>query len=103
MAKNTCRDCNRNVVMVRIGGNLVATDPELIMVVPARERTPSPRAEQSGIVMASRQTFARRVHAERCADYKEQDRRDRLSAEMREYNRKHGGAGKASRNRNRGL
>lgn len=93
MAKTTCRDCNRTVVMVRVGGDLVATDPELITVVAARERSPAGR-DMPGIVMASRQTWARRVHAERCTEYREQARRERIAQEMREFSARNGNQSK---------
>lgn len=99
MPKSTCNRCNRNILLVRVGGDLVATDPELMSVIPATDRQPSPRSEQSRIEMAHRQTFARRLHAERCDSYQEQDRRDRILAEQREYNRKNG----RSPRRNQGL
>lgn len=89
MAKATCPDCKRIVIMAEIGGTLVATDPELMTVVPARQRS-SPSSDLPSIRMAHTQTYARRVHAERCADYQEQARRDRIAADLRAFNRKHG-------------
>lgn len=105
MAKNTCNNCQRTVVLVRIDGNLVATDPELIMVVPARQKIPSSAAmergtrEMPGIEMVPRQTFARRLHAEQCQSYQDAARRERIAAEQREYNRQHGHTPR----KNRGL
>ena len=102
MPKTTCRDCNRTVVMVQLGENLVATEPELITVVTAREKPPSPSMSLPRIEMATRQTFARRLHAELCAEHKERGRRDRLAAEQREYNRTNGTPARPPR-RNHGL
>lgn len=96
MARTTCRDCNRNIMMARVGGELVATDPELITVVPARNET---RGDgEPRIRMAESSTFARRLHSERCSEYQEQARRERIAAEMREFTKK-----QSSPRRNRGL
>lgn len=61
------------VRMVDVGGELVATDPELISVVP---RT------------GGRVEHARRLHAERCADYQEQERRERIADERRAFRKR---------------
>jgi hypothetical protein len=90
MAKNTCRDCNRNVLLVRVGGELVATDPELISVVTAQSRTYVGDESGSRVVMATKATFARRLHAERCSEYVEAARRDRIAADLRAFNKKNG-------------
>lgn len=95
MARTTCRDCNRNIMMARVGGELVATDPELITVVPARNEA---RSGEPRIRMAESSTFARRLHSERCMEYQEQARRERIAAEMREFTKK-----QESPRRNRGL
>lgn len=99
MAKNTCRDCNRTIVLVRVGGELVATDPELINVVPARHvMGPS----GGSVRMAESTTPARRLHAEKCQEYADSARRARLADEMREYNKQNGRPPAVPR-RNRGL
>jgi hypothetical protein len=87
MAKNVCKDCNMTVVMTKIGSELVATDPELITVVTARHVTGE---VTGGIRMSTSTTPARRLHAERCADYQESARRKRLADEQRAYNKQHG-------------
>lgn len=98
MPRSTCRDCNRNVILVRIGGELVATESELITVVPA-ERKSYQGDLQERTVMASSTTYARRLHSERCSEYVEQARRERIAGEMREYNQRQGRAAR----KNRGL
>lgn len=90
MAKSVCKDCNMTVVMATVRGELVATDPELITVITARQTGPSPASDQSSIQMNTSKSFARRVHAERCQDYQERAKKERLLAEQREYTRKHG-------------
>jgi len=91
------------VLFARVGGQLVATDPELILVVPASRRTSASAASNldaaGGLRMATSQTYARRVHAERCEDYQQQARKDRLAAEMRAFTNMHG----RSARKNRGL
>ncbi len=99
MAKSTCRDCNRIVMLVRVDGTLVATDPELINVVPAQHVM---GAGGSSVRMATQTTPARRLHAERCEIYRDEARRERLSLEMREFNQKNGQPPRPPR-RNRGL
>lgn len=100
MAKATCQACNRTVLLVTIGGEQVATDPELISVIGATQRLDSgdggPRLR-----MATATALARRVHAERCEDYQNQARRERLSAEMKQFTANQ----QASKNnkKNRGL
>lgn len=101
MAKATCSDCNRNVIMVRIGGELVATESELIMVVPAQRKTYQGDMQER-TVMASSTTYARQLHAARCADYVEQARKQRIAGEMRAFNERQARAGRAAR-KNRGL
>ncbi len=91
MARSTCRDCNRNVAVTMVDGRPVALDPEPIMVV---------RLSRGGGRLSSPDSppfAARRIHAERCADYQEQDRRERLRSEMREYTHRHGRTAKPSR------
>lgn len=100
MSKATCQDCKRTVLLVPIAGELVATDPELINVVPATHSQTD--GGGSSIRMAHQTTPARRLHAERCEGYREADRRSALQAEMRAYNQKHGQPPKVPR-RNRGL
>ena len=87
MPKSTCQACKRTVLMVPIAGELVATDPELINVVPATHVTGD---GSGGIRMSQRTTPARRLHVERCSDYVEQARREKLAREQREYNRQNG-------------
>lgn len=106
MAKNTCHNCKRTVVLVATGDGVIATDPELINVVPARE-TFHASSEQPKIVMRGGPTFARRVHADMCEGYVEQARKERIRAEMLQFNQnqtapKAERAGRAAR-KNRGL
>ena len=99
MAKSTCQACHRTVLMVSIAGQQVATDPELISVVRATQRPPSDASDGPRIAMANKTDMARRLHAERCEDYQNQARRERLSAEMREYTANQ----KRTPRKNRGL
>lgn len=69
--KQTCRNCKRMVVMVDVGGSLVAADPEVIRVV------------RLGAVEGGR-----RMHVDMCSTYAEQGRKVRLIGEQREFNRK---------------
>lgn len=91
--------------MVRVGDGLVATDPELINVVPARHVMGD---SGGGIRMGTSTTPARRLHDERCSDYAEQARRDRIRTEMLQFNTENSStprvtrAGRAAR-KNRGL
>jgi hypothetical protein len=59
------------VVMVDVGGSLVAADPEVIRVV-----------RPGGV------EGARRMHVDMCDTYVEQGRKARLRAEHRDFNRK---------------
>lgn len=103
MAKTTCRNCERTVLMVRIAGEMVMTDPELISVVPATQKSAGDRADGTGgIRMSTATTWARRVHADLCESYKSQAARDKIAAEQREYNRRNGRAA-APLKRNHGL
>src|SRR5689334_13723688 len=52
--KQTCRECNRTIYIVEIDGKRVATDPDLISVVPLGQTL---------------RLQARRVHAEQCLRY----------------------------------
>lgn len=96
MAKTTCQNCKRTVLMVDVGGELVATDPEVKQVITATHR---PGNEGGSIRMANRITPARELHASRCEDYQNQERKQRLVEEMREFTRKQ----QRSPKRNHGL
>jgi len=67
-------------------GEMVATDTEVIRVVPALQVT----GDTGGIRMSQRTTPARRLHAEQCATYVEQGKKERVARELREFNRKNG-------------
>ncbi len=70
VSKQTCRDCKWTVYVVVIDGKLVATDPELVAVIPYDG---SPR-----------RIFARRIHAELCATRKlEREKREWIKAQKR--------------------
>jgi hypothetical protein len=86
-------------MLVRVDGELVATDPELINVVPA-SHVMGPSG--GSIRMGGSATPARRLHAERCDLYADEARKERLQMEMREFNQKNGQPPRAPR-RNRGL
>lgn len=58
--KQTCRECNRTVYIVLIDGKRVATDPDLISVIPLGQTL---------------RLQARRVHAEMCLRYKSEAER----------------------------
>lgn len=96
MAKSACRACKRNVVMVEVNGDLVATDPEVLQGVQA---TYVPGHSGSGVRMSDRVIGIRRLHAEQCQSYQDQARRERIAAEMRAFNKKNGRAPR----RNQGL
>lgn len=99
MAMSTCRDCDRMVMLVRIEGSLVATDIELMNVVPAQHITgPS----GGSVRMGTAATPARRLHSELCETYRDQARKKRLQDEMRAFNQKNGQPPRAPR-KNRGL
>lgn len=102
MPKATCQNCDRTVLVVNVGGQELTTDPELIMVVPARERPQSQRESGGGSIrMSTSATWARRIHADLCETYKQAAVREKIQREQREYNRRNG-RGKAPR-RNHGL
>lgn len=91
MARTTCQNCDRTVVLVDLGERQVMLDPEIITVVPAKHRQASARSDGSGSVsMSGASTFARRLHSEMCEAYQAQAQRARIAAEQRAYNRKHG-------------
>lgn len=104
MAKTTCQKCDRNVLLVRVGGELIMTDPELIRVVPAKEVLDGGYGGDKipRIRMAQSDTYARRLHAELCDSYREQSRKNRLAAEMRAFTARQDRAGRSAR-KNRGL
>lgn len=97
MSRATCKGCNRNIVLVRSGGELVAADPELMSVIPHQEQVRAGRL--SAPVESARQTLAYRVHAPLCDSYREQARIARIADEQRAYNKKNGRAPR----RNSGL
>jgi hypothetical protein len=69
IVKSTCSDCKRTVLLVAIGGQKVAMDPELIAVVP-RKRNGEPE-----------RMTAHRVHKELCLSYQyeaDKERRRKL-------------------------
>lgn len=84
MAKSICQSCKRNVMLVSIGGESTAFEPELIKVVRATSRQ-DPSADGPRIYMSNKIDYARRLHAERCEDYQNQARRERLSSDMRKF------------------
>lgn len=90
MPKSTCQGCKRTILLVDIGGELTATEPELINVVPASRVTGD---AGGGVRMSTRVTPARQLHAALCEGYQEQAMKARLRAELRAYNQKHGPSG----------
>jgi hypothetical protein len=71
----TCGACHRMVRLIDDGsGARVAADPEIITVVTGGA---GPR-------------LARRLHAELCERYQEDARRQRTTAALKRYNRRHG-------------
>ena len=97
MSKSTCQSCERTVIMVPIDGELVAHDPEVIRVTPARQV----RGDSGGgIRMGTKTTPARRLHGDLCDTYQEQARRDRIASDQRAFNKKHG---RLAPRRNHGL
>lgn len=92
----SCKTCNRMVTYVRIDGQLIATENALINVVPAVVTVDSAGTH---VQMGSSPMQARQLHASLCPMYAEQDRKKRLAAEQREYER----AQQRSTRRNHGL
>lgn len=99
MAKTTCQDCNRTVVIVGSGDRQLMVDPELIAVVTATHRAASARSDGSGgIAMSTCTTWARRVHGELCGTYQAQAAKEKIAREQRAYNRKNGRPSRPRRN-----
>lgn len=73
------------VAMVRIDGRLVATENAVISVVPATVVVDS---EGARVRMSSGTTAARQLHEALCPVYVEQDRKERIAKEKREYEAK---------------
>jgi hypothetical protein len=96
MAKSTCKDCNRMVVLAQVGGERLAFDPEIVTVLPG---TLHRGGEGVSLRHAAETVPARRLHAERCDTYREADRKARISAEMRDFNKKQ----RSGARRNQGL
>lgn len=92
----TCRTCKRMVTMVRIDGQLIATENALISVVPAVVVVDSAGTH---VHMAGAPTQARQLHASLCPMYAEQDRKKRIADDRREFER----AQQRSTRRNHGL
>lgn len=100
MAKTTCQNCDRTVVLVDIGDRQVMLDTEIISVVPAIASC----SGSGGVRMSTRTTPARRLHAELCDAYQAQAQRVKIAAEQRAYNRKNGrGTPVPAGRKNRGL
>src|SRR5678815_1466179 len=92
----TCRTCKRLVVMVRIDGQLMATENALINVVPAFVTSDSTGQH---VQMGDAPVQARQLHAALCPVYAEQDRRKRLAGEQRAFERQQ----QRAKGRNYGL
>lgn len=80
----TCRTCKRLVVMVRVDGQLIATENALINVVPAIVTTDSAGTH---VRMGEAPVQARQLHSTLCPVYVEDARRKRIATEQREYER----------------
>lgn len=78
----TCRTCKRMVTMVRIDGQLIATENDLISVVPAVVTVDSGGTH---VRMGEAPVQARQLHASLCPVYAEQDRKKRISEERRAF------------------
>lgn len=65
--KNTCRKCQRTVIVEVVAGERVETDSELISVVPFGDRVPT-------------KIRARRIHADMCHLYQAQAERKKSLA-----------------------
>jgi len=83
MPRQTCRDCNRTVVLAEVGGERRAYEPEVLQV------TPATLTGEGGVRMGDTVLPARRLHAPLCAGYVEQGRKDRIAREQRAFNKKH--------------
>lgn len=80
----TCKTCKRLVMMVRVDGQLIATENALINVVPAIVTTDSAGTH---VEMAEAPVQARQLHAALCPMYAEQDRKKRIADEQRAFER----------------
>jgi hypothetical protein len=69
--------------MIKVGGSLVAVDPEVIAFVPS--------GRLGEVVPAAATMTGRRVHAELCTNYQLEGERERRRQELAEYNRKNPG------------
>jgi hypothetical protein len=94
MVKTTCRDCDRSIQLIPVGDRLVAVETELIEIVPASRGQGAGRSP--GVVEG------RRPHSALCLGYREEARRNKVRAEMREYTARQAGA-KVSKRRRPGL
>lgn len=92
----TCRTCKRYVFMVRVDGQLIATENALINVVPAIVTTDS---SGTHVRMGEAPVQARQLHAALCPVYAEEARKKRLLNEQREYTREQ----QRAKGRNYGL
>lgn len=92
----SCRKCKRMVTLIRIDGELIATENAIINVVPAVVTVDSAGTH---VQMGAAPMMARQLHASLCPVYAEQDRKKRIAAEQREYER----AQQRSTRRNHGL
>lgn len=92
----TCGTCKRLVVMVRVDGQLIATENALINVVPALVTTDSAGTH---VRMGEAPVQARQLHASLCPMYAEQARQKRIVSEQRQYEREQ----QRSKGRNYGL
>ena len=81
--KTTCGKCSRAIQMVRVGGQLVAVDPEVIAVIPS--------GRLGEVVQVAAQMTGRRVHAEMCTSYKLETEREQHRRELADYNRRNRG------------
>lgn len=80
--KTVCRECSRPVQLVKVGGSLVAVDPEVMTLVPS--------GQLGEVISAGATMTGRRVHAEMCTSYKLETEREERRRELAEYNRRNG-------------
>lgn len=92
----TCGTCKRMITMVRIDGELIATENALIQVVPAIVTTDSAGIH---VRMGEAPVQARQLHAALCPMYAEQARQKRIVSEQRQYEREQ----QRAKGRNYGL
>lgn len=77
---STCASCSRTVRLVRLDGQVVAVDPEVIAIVPA--------GAHGGALASTSVVNGRRLHSGLCETYQRDARREKTRQEMAAYNKR---------------